>query len=72
MAIFKGIKHFIYWKLGGDITKEEIIEVAAKFAQENSATDYCYYFNPPHLKSIPDLEHGHILLKLSEHDESLD
>jgi len=57
------IKHYVLWKLSL-ITKEEVDEVAKKLVQDMSAIDYCTYINPPALKSVLDIEHGHILIYL--------
>lgn len=58
-----GIDHFILWKLGGVITEEEAINAAVRLRNENSKyKDHVIYINPPHLKSIPEIEHAHVLL----------
>jgi len=62
-----GIQHFILWKLGGIITEQEAIDAAMKLRTENpNYIDHVIYINPPHLKSIPEIEHAHILLMFLE------
>ena len=59
-----GIHHYVYWKLGSSIelTDQEVIDVAINFMQSNTHfIEYAFYINPPHLKSILELDHAHIL-----------
>jgi hypothetical protein len=58
-----GISHFILWKVGGILESNEILEMAMKLSHDEDAFDFATYVNPPHLKSILDLDHAHILLK---------
>ena len=57
-----GIKHFIVWKIGSQLTDDEI-DIATKDISESLANvvDSAMYVNPPHLKSIPDVDHAHVL-----------
>ena len=58
-----GIQHFILWKLGGEITEQEAVDAAMRLRTKNpSYVDHVIYINPPHLKSIPEIEHAHVLL----------
>lgn len=58
-----GIHHFILWKLGGIITEHEAVDAAMKLRTHNSKyIDHIIYINPPHLKSIPEIEHAHVLV----------
>lgn len=59
-----GVKHWICWKLGGHLTLEELEDEAKLLRRtipELETVEYAIYLNPEHLKSIPDIEHGHIL-----------
>ena len=58
----KGIEHYVLWKLGDLITSSEIEEEARKLVQLKNADDSVFYINPVELKSILDIEHGHILI----------
>mmetsp|Transcript_31508 Transcript_31508/g.30074 ORF Transcript_31508/g.30074 Transcript_31508/m.30074 type:complete len:154 (-) Transcript_31508:554-1015(-) len=58
-----GISHYILWKIGGILERNEIAEMAVKLLHDENALDFATYVNPPHLKSILDLDHAHILLK---------
>jgi hypothetical protein len=56
------IEHWCLWKLCEDVTDEEI-EEAKKNLQEmhGDVIGYLSWRNPPHLKSLPDIDHIHIL-----------
>jgi hypothetical protein len=58
----EGIEHWCLWKVCEDVTDEEI-EEAKKDLQEmhGDVVDYLSWRNPPHLKSLPDIDHIHIL-----------
>ena len=58
----EGIEHWCLWKLCEDVTDAEIEE--AKEDLQNMHGDVVAYLawrNPPHLKSLPDIDHIHIL-----------
>jgi hypothetical protein len=57
-----GICHVIVWKIGGDLTTEDINECIQQIKNSNAGLrDLAMYINPPALKSIPDVDHAHIL-----------
>lgn len=66
----EGVDHFIVWKLGGDIKnidiengKMDILRQAGcsdmEFIEDSSV--FLHWHNPPELKSLPDIDHVHIL-----------
>ena len=55
------IKHYVLWKLS-PITHNEVNEKAKQLVDELNADDHVVYINPPALKSVLDIEHGHILI----------
>eukprot|EP01038_Epipyxis_sp_PR26KG_P009976 gene9976-13418_t len=57
-----GVIHYILWKLNSEIVQIEIEQAAEELMKKHNTTDWCYYLNPPHLKSIPEIEHLHILI----------
>ncbi|EJK70858.1 hypothetical protein THAOC_07747 [Thalassiosira oceanica] len=73
-----GIEHHVLWKLGGDVTDEEVASAKAELLDLNSVgrelsaerleqisngTDvFLSWINPPSLKSLPGIDHVHILL----------
>eukprot|EP01083_Nonionella_stella_P003233 9208_1 len=59
---FEGIEHNVLWYLGDDHhenTKKEMIP----FIEHNVKPNYVYeiYLNPPHLKSVLELNHVHVV-----------
>jgi hypothetical protein len=80
-----GIEHFVLWKLGGEVTPDEITnaklellrasqlwatmndlspEFKDKHGSEKVINDHrilLSWKNPPHLKSLPGIDHVHIL-----------
>ena len=56
-----GISHFVLWKIGGEVLQADIDAAVHQLRATYNATDTAVYINPPHLKSILDLEHAHIL-----------
>jgi Protein of unknown function (DUF3605) len=58
-----GIQHYILWKIGGDVTDEEIDEAGRELWDKlGGVSDVLHWKNPPHLKSLPDIDHVHILV----------
>lgn len=71
-----GVQHWVLWKLGGMIDSDEI-ENAKREIYRRSQTDtahgelersaitdhevFLHWMNPPHLKSLPGIDHVHIL-----------
>lgn len=59
-----GIEHWCLWKLGGRVESDEI-----EWAERELITmgigadkeDIMSWVNPPHLQSIPDIDHAHFL-----------
>lgn len=68
----EGIEHWVVWKLGGDIStieiengKMEILKKADCSNVEliNDSSVFLHWLNPPELKSLPDVDHIHILFR---------
>ena len=59
------VDHFILWKLNGILSIEEIMEAIQTIKQTSNIDDAIYYINPINLKSIPEIEHAHIITKRS-------
>lgn len=60
------IEHYILWKLGNEnITELDISNAKEEISLNNQCynMDYIHWINPPHLKSIPDIDHIHILCR---------
>jgi Protein of unknown function (DUF3605) len=57
-----GIEHWVLWKLTAKCTEAEIDEAKKEISQElGDVVDFMHWINPPHLKSLPDIDHVHIL-----------
>ena len=66
------IHHYVLWKLGGVVTADEITQakkdIAMKFQSastvvEGNVDNFLHWINPPHLKSLPGIDHVHILYR---------
>ncbi len=55
------IDHYCLWKFGGPIKAKEIESAMNDLKSEGRYGKCIYWINPPHLKSIPDVDHAHIL-----------
>jgi len=58
-----GIVHWVIWKLNGSPLTPADIELETDKLRKDGATETLYWINPPHLKSIKDLDHAHILAR---------
>lgn len=67
------IEHWCLWKLGGKVTREEVDDAITELKdmnkinddnREQEVKDVLSWINPPHLQSIPDIDHAHILVYL--------
>ena len=58
----EGIEHWCLWKLSDDVNGDEI-EQAKRDLEDmhGDVIDFLSWRNPPHLKSLPDIDHIHIL-----------
>lgn len=56
-----GILHYVLWKTLEDVTEEEIQEARNKLIDTKNAIEIIHWINPPHLKSLPEIDHVHFL-----------
>jgi hypothetical protein len=56
-----GISHYILWKTFKDITQQEIDETRKEILNKKDVIDTLFWMNPPHLKSLPGIDHVHFL-----------
>jgi hypothetical protein len=61
-----GIEHWILWKVGDEPVAESEIEHAKSLLSSRLGDDMLHWLNPSHLKSLPEIDHIHILGKLIE------
>ena len=66
-----GVEHFVLWKTGSELVQSEIDAAAQRICMESGALDFVTFTNPPTLKSILDIEHAHIILKLPPHQTEM-
>lgn len=61
-----GMEHYVLWKLGQPLEEEEIKAARDQLLADEGggAEEALYYVNPPHLKSILDIDHAHIIVKV--------
>lgn len=57
----ENIEHWVYWKLGSTITESEINNTINSFSQDKKYLEISFWINPPHLKSLPDIDHIHFV-----------
>jgi hypothetical protein len=72
--VAEGIEHWVLWKRGGDgtIHPGEINQATlSTFSSAcNISNRILYWENPPHLKSLPEIDHVHILVQMGAADGS--
>jgi len=64
MLYILDVEHYILWKLNGLVTIQDIEEAIESLKTAHNVLNSVYYINPPHLKSIPEIEHAHIILQI--------
>lgn len=64
------VDHYVLWKLHGECTMAEIQQAKHDIQSESNVVDCLHWINPPHLKSLPDIDHVHILCLRRTKDES--
>ena len=56
------IQHWVLWKLGQHCQEEDVSWAKMELQERiGPVRDFIHWINPPHLKSIPDIDHVHIL-----------
>ena len=58
------VQHYCLWKLGGEVVEDDVAGAMRELKRSIEFTEYTYYINPPNLKSIQDVSHAHILIKV--------
>mmetsp|Transcript_8382 Transcript_8382/g.12125 ORF Transcript_8382/g.12125 Transcript_8382/m.12125 type:complete len:139 (+) Transcript_8382:202-618(+) len=58
----EGIEHWCLWKLCADVEDEEIDQAKQELQEmHGDIVSFLSWRNPPHLKSLPDIDHIHIM-----------
>lgn len=57
--------HFCLWKINDKVSPSDIDKAIDKLKsmQRGSSFEFLSFINPPHLKSIPDIDHAHIIVR---------
>jgi Protein of unknown function (DUF3605) len=64
------IDHYVLWKIGGvACSKDDIEEAKHQLRQQGYEERILHWTNPPHLKSIPEIDHVHILARRQKPQE---
>lgn len=58
------IVHHILWKTKESILPQEIEQAKEEIRNQMNAIYSLHWINPPHLQSLPDIDHVHILSRL--------
>jgi hypothetical protein len=58
------VMHMVFWKIGGEVVMDDLHNAIEALQHTYSVKRYTVFINPPNLKSIADLSHGHIVLQL--------
>jgi hypothetical protein len=68
----ENIHHYVLWKLHGICSDDDIAQAKEDVKRELEVggqavvVDYLHWINPPHLKSLPDIDHVHIMCLLQQ------
>ena len=62
--ICSNMRHYVLWKLNGYITEQDVSSMTEDVFKKNNITDYIYWNNPPCKRSIPGIEHVHIIAQV--------
>jgi hypothetical protein len=60
-SIYSDMKHYVLWRLNGDITDDDILKSMTDISKKDNIIDYIYWKNLLHKRSIPEIEHIHII-----------
>lgn len=63
-----GIEHWCLWKLGSDLTTVDISWGMDELRNRDDYEDMLYWINPVNLKSLPNIDHAHIVCLRSDRD----
>lgn len=65
------IVHMVYWRIGGEVTLNDLRDAMKDLNGSYDVKKYALFINPPRLKSILDLSHGHIILQVHDKKSSI-
>lgn len=59
------VRHFLLWKLNEAITKADVQLAVNELRETQGLEDYVTWVNPEALKSVPEIDHAHIVFRTS-------
>lgn len=62
----KGIVHYVLWKTKQSVLQQDIEEAKKELGKRMKVIDTLHWINPPHLQSLPEIDHVHILCLLED------
>eukprot|EP00536_Pseudo-nitzschia_multiseries_P007025 jgi/Psemu1/16663/gm1.16663_g len=65
-----GIEHWCLWKLGGRVESSELELAEKELADMGTVEEIASWVNPPHLQSVPDIDHAHLLCLRSNDEDN--
>ena len=57
------VRHFLLWKLNEGITKADVQLAVNELRETHGLEDYVTWVNPEALKSVPEIDHAHIVFR---------
>lgn len=60
------VEHLVLWVLNRGVTENDLEEAKGKLkagSQEGEQLDFLTWTNPPELKSVPEIDHAHLLVR---------
>lgn len=64
-----GIEHWCVWKLGSDLAEDDISWGMEELRKRGIYKDVLYWVNSINLKSLPNIDHAHIVCLRSDSDQ---
>lgn len=58
------VEHYCLWKLNDEVSEADINHAIQELHVNRCFTKYTYYINPPNLKSVLEVQHAHIVIKI--------
>ena len=59
------VQHWCLWKLQENVVVNDIMIAKKELFEKLDVEEFIHFVNPPHLKSIPQIDHAHIFIRLA-------
>jgi hypothetical protein len=60
------VVHLVLWKIGDQVYENDVKSALHELKKTYLFNESCYFINPPHLKSILDVDHAHLILHINQ------